>query len=111
MTMAESRFVDIQRTITSAGTVVSVRGELDVHACPQFRRTLIAGVVTGGVIEVDLSEVTFVDSAALSALVDGRTIAAQYRGELRLSAVGPTVARLLSAAGVDGLFPLQAVVA
>jgi anti-anti-sigma factor len=51
-------------------TVVSVRGEVDVDTAPSFQRGLLRAIGAGreGLI-VDLSQVSFLDTAALTELV------------------------------------------
>ena len=101
--MDSSRFVSVSRTMTESGTTVVVAGELDEAAGPEVRRALINAIVKGGVVDVDLSRVTFADSAAIRALLDARVFAAQYHVGFRLLATTPTLRRLLTAAGAVDL--------
>ncbi len=54
--------------VTNGGVcVVALRGELDVANSERVQRELIAA--NGSVVVVDLSELTFIDSSGLTALV------------------------------------------
>lgn len=102
--MNDSRFVNVTRAMTDRGTTVFVTGELDEAAGPPVRRALINAIVKGGVIDVDLSGVTFADSGGLRALLDGRDFADQYHVGFEVVAVAAPVRRLLSAAGIPDLY-------
>jgi len=84
------------------GLAVVARGELDVAALPDLRAQL-ADVPTGGRLLLDFSEVSFIDSAALAAVV-----AAKRRMEpgARVAVVtsAPYVLLVLEAAGMDSVF-------
>ena len=61
----------ISRSLNGGTSVVSVSGEIDVSTAPLFEKRLSEAVeerMAGGIV-VDLSEVTFMDSTALNALV------------------------------------------
>ncbi len=57
----------------AAGAIVAVRGELDMLTVPALREELTA-VIEGGArrIVLDLSEVSFIDSVSLAAIVTAR---------------------------------------
>jgi anti-anti-sigma factor len=91
------------REVVSDGTVrVVLVGELDLTAVPALGRALFDAVSTCGAprVEVDLAGVTFLDCAAIAALVGGYN-AACVRG-VRLRVVPPTgsALRMLRLTGV-----------
>ena len=71
---------------------VKVTGELDVLTAPM----VIEAVIKAMTVEVDLSEVTFVDSTGVHALIQLRN----RRSQLRIVAVSPPVKRVLEVTGV-----------
>jgi anti-anti-sigma factor len=81
-------------------------GEIDLYNAHEVASTLgeIAQERPGRVV-VDLSEVEFVDSTALGALIQGR----KQLGEngLVLAAPGPEVSRALEVAGLIEHFPVR----
>jgi anti-sigma B factor antagonist len=103
--MEDSRFVSVSRAMTDSGTTVVLGGELDEAAAALVRRALITAIVTGGVVEVDLTAVTFADSAGLRALLDAGRFAEEYHVGYRLLSVPAVVRRVAAAAGVPDLGP------
>lgn len=79
-------------------------GELDLASSADFDRLERAvGASAGSDVDVDISEVTFVDASALGALVRMRLIAAERGGALTLVGARPRVRRTFRLARVDGL--------
>ena len=71
---------------------VKVTGELDVLTAP----LVIEAVVKAMTVELDLSEVTFVDSSGVHALIQLRN----RRSELQIVAISPPVKRVLEMTGI-----------
>ena len=85
------------------GTVmVDVRGELDFPRAGLLQDAILAKVadVRPPRVVVDLSLVTFMDSAALGALVTAQHAAADLGVALSIANPSPFVARLLHVAGL-----------
>jgi anti-anti-sigma factor len=74
------------------GGVLRVAGDLDLATLEEFERYLEAEECP---INLDLSDVSFMDIAALSVLLRHRTRCAERGEELRLVAVSDAVTRLL----------------
>jgi anti-anti-sigma factor len=96
------------RTSRSTGqrATVSVHGDLDVATAAQLWSVLQEHLSAGRrFLRVDLSAVTFVDTAAVSAIVEVHHEALYRRGTVILEGVTPPVARVLALTGVaDTLF-------
>jgi anti-sigma B factor antagonist len=87
--------------------VVAVRGEVDVYAAPALRDGLIDLLQDGGSVIVDLTDVGFLDSTGLGALVAARA-AAQSRGAtLTLVCTHERILKLFTITGLDGVFPIH----
>jgi anti-anti-sigma factor len=82
--------------------VVDVRGELDFPRAGSLRDTILAKVTASRPprVVIDLSLVTFMDSAALGALVTIQQAAADYGVAVSVANPSPFVARLIEVAGV-----------
>lgn len=89
-------------TIDDAGTHVVCRpaGELDAYTVPQFREAL-AELSTRTRVLIDLSDVPFMDSAGLGALIGGIRRAREVGGEVAVACSRPTLTRLLHTTGFD----------
>jgi anti-sigma B factor antagonist len=94
---------------TDAVASVKVRGEVDIHTCGELEKTLTEladrGVRT---ITLDLSQVAFIDSSGLRALVVGHKALQDQGGSLVITNPSAATARLLEVTGLDGLFEVEA---
>ena len=89
-------------------TVVRAAGELDVNTAPELREQL-ANLVSEGArrIVVDLTDVSFVDSTALSVLVSALKRLRQANGDLELASPKPSVRRVFEITGLTRLFTIR----
>ncbi len=87
--------LEIETTETDAGVpVVAIRGEIDLHTCPQLRTTLQRLMEAKKEhIVLNLAEVPYLDSAALGILVDAVRRAREMGGGIYLAQVTPFVLR------------------
>jgi anti-sigma B factor antagonist len=92
------------------GSLLAVSGELDVSSVSEMRKaleTLVADRV-GGVI-VDLSEVSFIDSLSIAAIVAAKRRLGEER-RMAIVADHPYVLLIFEAGGLDSVVPLFATV-
>lgn len=90
--------------------VVRLSGEMDISRVDEVRALLLEAVTrTGGPtdIVVDLSGLTFCDSAGLNLLLRARMQAVESGHTLRLTAPSAQMLRLLDITGVLPLFPVD----
>jgi anti-sigma B factor antagonist len=91
-----------------ARPVLRLRGEVDMLNAEAVRAEgsrLLAGAGAGASLTVDLGDVTFLDSAGLSALIQLRHLATADGGEVLLRSVPDRVAALLRVSGLTDVFP------
>lgn len=89
--------------------VAIVTGEVDMASVGALRSQLRDLMVDGGPhLLVDLSAVSFMDSAGLAALVATRKQARVFQGSFGLIAPSKQVSRLLSLTAMDKVFPCYA---
>jgi len=97
----EFRFFVDTSPLDDGGVLVAVSGELDIATSPSLEDVLARELLTGHRVELDLSNVEFIDSSGLSVIIrsfeqsDGRDSPLALRSEL-----SPQVHRLLSMVGV-----------
>jgi len=91
--------------------VVEARGEVDADTAPLLRRACIDALAEHRHIVIDLSGVTFLDSAGLSVLVGTMRRATTDGGAMRVVATSPAVLRVLRITALDEVFDLRATVA
>ena len=82
--------------------VVAVHGDLDVSTAAELWSILQRHLTAGRrYLRVDLSAVTFIDAAAVTAIVEVHHEALYRRGTLVLVGVTAAVAKVLALTGVD----------
>lgn len=81
-------------------TVCRPIGELDAFTVSQFRQVL-AEQASRPRLLIDMSEVPFVDSAGLGALIGGIRRSRELGGEVAVYCTRPTLVRLLRTTGFD----------
>lgn len=92
----------------SSVSVVSVTGEVDVHSAPRLRDGLSTELATATrAVVVDLSDVGFLDSTGLGALVSARTAAGQQGVALPVVCASERIRKLFTITGLDGVFVLH----
>ena len=79
---------------------------VDLSVAPGLRDsgTALARSVAPGRLEIDLGDVTFIDSSGLGALISLRNVAEQEGASLVLVRVSPAVDRYFELAGVRDTF-------
>lgn len=94
--------VTLARTTVEGGTCVTVAGEVDVSNADELRATLDACLLEDvSAIEVDLAEVSYIDSTGIGVLVGAAHRAEDEGISYRVVRPQRNVARVLSLLGVD----------
>ena len=87
--------------------VVDVRGEVDVHTAARLRDRLIAALDGGThTLIVDLTQLGFIDSTGLGALVAARNHADQVHASLRLVCSSERLLKLFRITGLHEVFSI-----
>jgi anti-sigma B factor antagonist len=89
-------------------TIIAVSGELDASSSARLTETLDPLVSAGRRrLVIDLSGVSFIDSAGLSVLVQCFKHARSAAGSLRLAGLQPAVRRVFELTRLDRVFDLH----
>ncbi|MEM7091998.1 MAG: STAS domain-containing protein [Actinomycetota bacterium] len=86
-------------------SVLRPRGDIDAYSVGQFREALSAMAETARLL-IDLSEVPFMDSAGLGALIGGIRRNRDHDGEIVVVCDKPALTRLLHTTGFDRIVPV-----
>lgn len=86
-------------------TLCRPRGELDAYTVGQFRESL-TGLADEDRLLIDLSEVPFMDSAGLGALIGGIRRARENENQVVVACSRATLTRLLHTTGFDRIVPV-----
>jgi anti-sigma B factor antagonist len=84
-----------------SAVVLALRGTLDIYAADAFRRAFAA--VDAPSVEVRLTELLFLDSSGLAALLATRRLAAERGQDVRYSGVSGEVRDVLERTGTLAL--------
>lgn len=87
-------------------TVVAWHGEIDLHHAPAARRQILALVDAGRSLVIDLAGVTYLDSAGVAVLAEGRRRAQRRGQDFVLTAVSAAAMKLLTFTRLDTVFPM-----
>ena len=97
--------LEIEVDESSGYTLCRPVGELDAYTVTDFREAL-GELSTHPRVVIDLSEVPFMDSAGLGALIGGIRRAREHGGEVAVACSRPTLTRLLHTTGFDRIVPV-----
>lgn len=92
--------LDIHISEHDSHVVVRPIGELDAYTVPSFRESLTSHTDAPRLL-IDLSEVPFMDSAGLGALIGGIRKVREAGGEVTVACGRPALTRLLHTTGFD----------
>jgi anti-sigma B factor antagonist len=105
-----SERVEIAVSRASGGTipVVAVSGEVDVYSAPTLKDRLTELLDSGTPsLVVDLTQVSFLDSTGLGALVEIRSSASEAGGTIPLVCNQERILKLFTITGLDGVFAIH----
>lgn len=95
----------IDRQADAGGsTVLRLTGELDINARDDVRAAILDAVAAGNDVRVDLGEVEFLDSEALSALIEGYRAATEAGRRFAVVNAGGPVSHVLRVSGALEVF-------
>ena len=97
--------LEIEVEETGSYTLCRPVGELDAYTVTDFRQSL-GELAARPAVVIDLSEVPFMDSAGLGALIGGIRRARENGGEVAVACSRPTLTRLLHTTGFDRIVPV-----
>jgi anti-sigma B factor antagonist len=94
--------IDDQRAL------VVVDGEIDIFTASQLKCELDAALESGRTrVVVDLTNVTFLDSAPLAVLVGAEKRLRARRGRLTIVNISPNIAKRFQITGLDRIFTIR----
>jgi anti-sigma B factor antagonist len=83
-------------------TLVILRGEVDLASADELHHTITrVGTITDTDVIVDCSELEFIDSTGLGALLHAQTVLAKGGHTLRLEGAQPFLARVLKVLALE----------
>lgn len=99
--------IDIKTEREGDTVIFRLRGSFDIATAPSVRAALTAASGDGKhAIVVDLTNVEFLDSTGLGALIGGHRRASENGGQVRLAVADGPISRLLNITGLMRVFPV-----
>lgn len=103
----DDREFDVRlETVPQGPVVVHVSGELDMATSPQLEETIASAAPVTRLV-IDLTDCTFLDSAAIRLLTSTASEVRGTGGELALAVSDPGILRVLEITAVDSLLPVH----
>ena len=87
------------------GHLVTVAGDVDIATAPQLAEYLVT--FTDGTVTVDLSQVAFLDSSGMNALLAAHRHLERRESRLTIRGATPIVRRVLQISGLDQVLNLD----
>ena len=94
------------RNVAGDKWLVALSGEVDADNCGEVSAGLLAGERTSPTLELDISELTFLDSSGISALLQVKSDLQADGHDLKLISPTDAVHRVLEITGLLGVFGL-----
>lgn len=86
--------------------LVRLRGEVDLSWSQQVRKTILEALDDSPQVGVELSQVSYIDSSGIAALVEGFQNAREKGSKFGLVAASKAVMAVLQLARLDRVFPM-----
>lgn len=86
---------------------VYLSGEIDLDRSPEARKALLAAVVRGRPVIVDMADVGYMDSSGIASLVEAYQKASAAKLDFSLVRVGERVMKVLQLARLDQVFRIS----
>ena len=86
--------------------LVRVRGEVDMSWSQSLRKVILDALGKAKAVGVELSEVAYIDSSGIAALVEGFQAARAKGQKFSLVAASQSVCAVLQLARLDRVFPM-----
>lgn len=105
MDLAIDEILTIEVRHEQGHVIATAAGEIDISTATRLRERLFELAASGSPLVVDLGQVSFIDSAGLSALVGTAKHAASHGGSLHVACDQPKIRKLFRLTGLDRRIP------
>jgi len=84
-----------------------VEGDVDLSNSSQLRKTILSALKTSPCVAVNLSNVSYIDSSGIAALVEGLQYANSHNKRFRLEKLSTHVKSIIELARLDQVFTIE----
>lgn len=101
----ESELIDFEKD--DQHCTLFVQGDVDLSNSSQLRKTILSALKTSPRVEVDLRDVTYIDSSGIAALVEGLQFANNNDKQFLLQRLSNPVRSIIELARLDQVFTIE----
>ena len=87
--------------------IIAIAGEVDLSWSAEIRNAILDALGSGADVLVELSDVSYIDSSGIAALVEGYQTAKSKNQQFGLLAISSSVRAVLELARLDQVFPIH----
>lgn len=87
--------------------ILMLSGELDLHYSPELRKVMLDVFKDNNNLEVDLSDVSYLDSSGVACFVEAYQVSKKKNLEFYLSNISQPVMQVIKLARLDSVFPIK----
>jgi len=84
-----------------------VQGDVDLSNSSQLRKTILSALKTSPCVDVNLADVSYIDSSGIAALVEGLQYANSHDKAFRLKKLSSHVRSIIELARLDQVFTIE----
>ncbi|URA10950.1 STAS domain-containing protein [Thermospira aquatica] len=94
--------------VTKTGNVVvlKISGEMDAHTAPQMDKALKEAIAQGNKIVLDVSQMTYVATAALGVLIANNNVVKTKGGKIVIAGMLDKIRKVFDTMGFSKVFPI-----
>ena len=99
--------LEVESSTTPKGSILTLRGEIDVYTAPRLREAIVELVDKGAKdIVVDMEAVEFLDSTGLGVLVGGLKRSKGKDARFAIVATQEKILKIFDITGLNKVFPM-----
>lgn len=99
--------MDIKKTVQDGGILLQAAGRLDTNTAPELQKALLDALQETNLLTLDFSDLVYLSSAGLRALLIAHKTAIAKGGRLTLENVQPEVMNVFQITGFSGLLNIR----
>lgn len=103
--------LEIDITHHNQVSIVTLSGEIDIHTAPELREAILPLTKKeGAMIEVDLENISYMDSTGLGVFISVLKSTKEYNSEFKLMNLQDRVMRLFTITGLNEIMNISATI-
>ena len=99
--------MDIKKQWNESNNIwnITLKGEIDIYNVPEFKEILLSiPDEKEGNINIDCTDLTYIDSTGLGVLISMFKRVKEYQGSIKVTNLKPHIAKIFTITGLDKTF-------